>query len=38
MRILAISDEVTNSLYHLNLGQWTGPIDVLIDCGDLPYG
>ena len=37
MRILAISDEVTNSLYHSNLDQLTGPIDVLIGCGDLPY-
>ena len=38
MRILAISDEVTDSLYHSNLNQLTGPIDVLIGCGDLRYG
>ncbi|MCJ7549213.1 MAG: hypothetical protein MUQ30_05995 [Anaerolineae bacterium] len=28
----------TASLYHSNLNQLTGPIDVLIGCGDLPYG
>jgi len=38
MRILAISDAVTNSLYRSNLSELTGPIDVLIGCGDLPYG
>jgi len=38
MRILAISDEVTDALYHANLKQLTGPIDLLVSCGDLPYG
>lgn len=38
MRILAISDEVTNLLYHPNLTQITGHVDLLLGCGDLPYG
>jgi len=38
MRILAISDEVTDALYHPNFQQLTGDIDLLVSCGDLPYG
>lgn len=37
MRILAISDEVTDALYHTNLNELTGPLDLLLACGDLPY-
>lgn len=38
MRILAISDEVSSHLYHANLTQVTGQVDLLLSCGDLPYG
>jgi Icc-related predicted phosphoesterase len=37
MRILTISDEVTDALYHTNLNELTGPLDLLLACGDLPY-
>ncbi len=37
MRILAISDEVSGALYHANLTQLTGAVDVVLGCGDLPY-
>ena len=37
MRILAISDEVNSALHSANLTQLTGPVDVLLSCGDLPY-
>ncbi|MBN1248292.1 MAG: hypothetical protein JXC32_11585 [Anaerolineae bacterium] len=38
MRILAISDEVNSHLYHANLAEVTGRVDLLLGCGDLPYG
>lgn len=37
VRILAISDEVTISLYTTNLREVTGHLDLLLSCGDLPY-
>ncbi|MGC9347428.1 MAG: metallophosphoesterase family protein [Anaerolineae bacterium] len=37
MRILAMSDEASRALYHENLRQITGPVDILLGCGDLPY-
>jgi uncharacterized protein len=37
MRILAISDDISNHLYHANLTQLTGHVDLLLGCGDLPY-
>lgn len=37
MRILAVSDEVVESLYSPTAGEWLGPIDLILGCGDLPY-
>lgn len=37
IRILAISDEITQTLHQANLTDMLGPIDVLLACGDLPY-
>lgn len=37
MRILAISDEVTNTLYDAQFADLAIPVDVLLGCGDLPY-
>jgi Icc-related predicted phosphoesterase len=37
MRILAISDEISNVLYNHHLLDVVGKVDVLIGCGDLPY-
>lgn len=37
MRILAVSDEVAPGLYSPNAAVVTGPIDLVIGCGDLPY-
>jgi Icc-related predicted phosphoesterase len=38
MRILAISDEVSHALYHNNVYDQVGQVDLLVGCGDLPYG
>jgi Icc-related predicted phosphoesterase len=37
MRILAVSDEVAPGLYSPNVAAVTGPIDLVVGCGDLPY-
>jgi uncharacterized protein len=37
VRILAVSDEVTTTLYNTNLLASMGPFDLLLGCGDLPY-
>ncbi len=37
MRVLAVSDQVTDSLYTTLVREWLGPIDLILGCGDLPY-
>ena len=37
MRILAVSDEVSNVLYTPTARGWLGDIDLILGCGDLPY-
>ncbi len=37
MKILAVSDEVQESLYSANLRQRFGDVEMVIGCGDLPY-
>ncbi len=37
MRILAVSDDVVDSLYGPGLAAVTGHIDLVLGCGDLPY-
>ena len=37
MRILAIGDEATDTLYNTNHDDLVEPVDVLLGCGDLPY-
>lgn len=37
MKILAVSDEVSASLYSANLRQRFGGVDFVVGCGDLPY-
>lgn len=37
MKILAVSDEVSESLYSANIRQRFGGVDIVIGCGDLPY-
>ena len=37
MRILAVSDEVTNAIYNPEAKALLGEIDLLLSCGDLPY-
>jgi len=37
MRLLAVSDHVVDSLYSTTVGDWLGPIDLILGCGDLPY-
>ena len=37
MRILAIGDEVANTLYNTKHADLLEPVDVLLGCGDLPY-
>ncbi len=35
--ILAISDQVVNTLYSENVAELVAPVDMLLGCGDLPY-
>ena len=37
MKILAVSDQVVNSLYTTNLKDRFGDVDLVLGCGDLPY-
>ena len=37
MRILALSDEVTNAIYNPEAKALLGEVDLLLSCGDLPY-
>lgn len=37
MRLLALSDQVVESLYTTSVGKQLGPIDLIVGCGDLPY-
>ena len=37
MKILAISDQVVESLYNPSIVDRFGDVDVVISCGDLPY-
>lgn len=37
IRILAVSDAVTKTLYHPEAAKVTGRVDLLLGCGDLPY-
>ena len=37
MRILAIGDEATDTLYNTKHDDLLEPVDVLLGCGDLPY-
>lgn len=37
MKILAVSDEVNESLYSANVRRRFGDVEIVIGCGDLPY-
>ena len=37
MKILAVSDQVVDSLYHPNVKHRFADIDLILGCGDLPY-
>ncbi len=37
MRVLAVSDQVVDALYHPNVEEWLGPVDLILGCGDVPY-
>jgi Icc-related predicted phosphoesterase len=37
MKILAVSDQVVDALYHPNVQERFGDVDLIISCGDLPY-
>lgn len=37
MRILAVSDHVTESLYSPSAAERLGRVDVVVGCGDVPY-
>ena len=37
MKLLAITDQVVESLYSPNVKQRFGDVDLIISCGDLPY-
>jgi Icc-related predicted phosphoesterase len=37
MKILAISDQVVDSLYQPSMVKRFGDVDLIISCGDLPY-
>lgn len=37
MKILALSDEVVESLYRPEVKERFGDVDVILGCGDLPY-
>jgi Icc-related predicted phosphoesterase len=38
MKILAVTDQVVDSLHSANVKQRFGNVDLIISCGDLPYG
>ena len=37
VKILAVADEVVNSLYSPQLAERFGDVDLVVSCGDLPY-
>jgi len=37
MRILALSDQVVDSIYSADARERFGDVDLLLSCGDLPY-
>ena len=37
MKILAVSDQVAKGIYHPNMCQRFGDVDMVVSCGDLPY-
>mgnify|MGYP000165081977 CR=1 FL=1 len=37
MRILALSDQVVESIYSADVRERFGDVDLLLSCGDLPY-
>jgi Predicted phosphoesterases, related to the Icc protein len=37
MRILALSDQVVDSIYSADVRERFGDVDLLLSCGDLPY-
>ncbi|HEY4688546.1 MAG TPA: metallophosphoesterase [Anaerolineae bacterium] len=37
MKILAVSDQVVDSLYTANVKDRFGDVDLILGCGDLPY-
>lgn len=38
LRILAVSDQVVETLYTPQAREWLSPIHLILSCGDLPYG
>ena len=38
MKILAVTDQVVESLYSSNVKQRFGDVEMIVSCGDLPYG
>lgn len=38
LKILAVSDQVVDSLHSPNVKNRFGDVDLIISCGDLPYG
>ena len=38
MKILAVTDQVVDSLHSANVKTRFGDVDLIISCGDLPYG
>jgi len=37
MRLLAVSDQVEDTLYHSTVRERLGHVDLILGCGDLPY-
>jgi Icc-related predicted phosphoesterase len=37
MKILAVSDQVVDSLYAVSVKDRFGDVDLIVSCGDLPY-
>lgn len=37
MKILAVTDQVEDSIYHNRLRDRFGDVDLVVSCGDLPY-
>ena len=37
MKILALSDQVVDSIYSADVRERFGDVDLLLSCGDLPY-